>query len=214
MKRILAICAVMAVIMVSPAMVSAMPTLVDFDDASHMEVVNNKYAGLGITFIGMSGGDVYAYADGSSYPGYSPVSDPQMAYSDDTGIRLDFSTPAVSLSLYGCDYGGLFPEDNEIATLKAFDSFGTLLGSTTVQATRGSRTVMVGGNPINMPTDIAFLSLSGIGEIAYAEFTFTNTVGFFGIDDVEFTPIPAPGAILLGSIGVGLVGWLRRRRTL
>jgi hypothetical protein len=77
-------------------------------------------------------------------------------------------------------------------TLSVYDSVGSLIEQHTVTSGANVYAVITRGT-----YDISRFVISG---------------DFFAIDDLQFNAIPAPGAILLGSIGVGVVGWLKRRR--
>jgi hypothetical protein len=66
-------------------------------------------------------------------------------------------------------------------------------------------TWLITGGPSAGNYVIAWEDLYGLGDMDFRDLV---------VEVSGVSPIPAPGAIVLGSIGLGFVSWLRRRRTL
>jgi len=128
---------------------------------------------------------------------------------DPRNASLDFSDifekhPTYEVRSVTFSYGG----NADSIVVEAWDNTPTLLDSFSG--------VTDDGDPIGPETLSA-----GVGNSIY-KLTWFDPVGsnsqikydLASLNGITIEVIPAPGAILLGSIGVGIVGWLRRRRTI
>lgn len=190
--------------------------MIDFEDASDGTLLNTRYPGV------IFGG--FTPSLENTGPGPNPlVSLPTTTFSvfgvtnfgtiiavagssanssdrGDYGILMTFDAPIISLSLIGKDGGGNSTLDDEDVTLTAFDASGAVLGSTFFNPPYAA--------PNLVPASIAFPNMK------YVAFTFSDTLGFFGIDQIEYQPaplnsVPEPSSLVL--TGLGAIVFLGRR---
>ncbi len=230
MMRALAVC----VLILSTSAAQAMVT-VDPDLFASGTDISHSFAGVTLTAVGPGWGtnmtdSVFAVNPAAQPPGYGAfnASTGSLAFGSDDfyyphlwagpsslQLRADFDSAISSVTL---DFIGNSNSNPDVGVLYAYSAGGNLLdsastgglglnsvGALTVADPAGNIAyVIAGGAPYTLPSGGTCCYALGLDNLRYEEF----------VAPAEPTPVPAPAAVVLSSIGLGVIGWLRQRRTL
>lgn len=191
MKKLIMLC----VILISVAGVAkAAPSyLITFDEFPLNTLIDDEYAAMGVQFYP---GDITGRLPQIDNNGAMPTMPVLRAtgepdfYMYQGDFWIHFTTTAAEVTF---DSG--YWDAIGVGVINVYDPYMIPLASLTNTTT--------GVNVTNLTGRIGYIYFNSIADGAGAD-----------IDNLSFTQIPAPGAILLSGIGAGLVGWLRRRKTL
>lgn len=189
MKKLLMICAIL--IGVAGLAGAAPTTLITFDEFPLGTVIDTEYAPLGVVFTAATYNPPKISMNGAmpTQPILRPDGGPSTYRGD---FWIQFTTPAVEVQFDSGYWDGL-----GTGVINVYGPYMNPIASLT-----------------NTTTGVNVTSISGMGPVGYIYFNSVADGAGADIDNLAFQPIPAPGAIVLGGIGIGLIGWLRRRRTL
>jgi len=112
-----------------------------------------------------------------------------------------------------------FSSGAEIGSGSIYQNSGWLWTAAPGSGNFGAGGGYIGLQMINPSTDIYYgwLHMAGMQNEAQKDMTVTFDGWAYETEagvPIDVGKIPAPGAIMLGSIGIGVVSWLRKRRTL
>ena len=163
-----------------------------------------------------------AYANGDSGYGQTlmagsvGVTGTVQGFSEGGYIAVGLDLPSLTTTF--TDYSLLIHNDND--DIWAYRLFVETTVGITVSTTESLTWTSLNGSNDSPTYESVTLSLNFGGGL---DFSTVTAIGLYigsgdtppknDIYHTSFT-IPAPGALLLGSMGIGVVGWLRRRRTL
>jgi len=193
----------------------------DFDDVpagEHVASVSGAPVSVQLGGLGGESGNPEVFAGGWDSGGgatYGTIYQHALLNVDQQGLVhgdlvFQFAVPNAGIGAWLFDDGNLTTES---FVLEVTEVGGTVYTSPVLDSGNGNANFVEGF--------LGVVSTAGITEARFrvVDAATGSAVGRgFELDHLQIgtlnPTIPAPGAILLGTLGAGLVGWLRRRRAL